>query len=102
MGEVTILGCGATYGVPLAGNGWGLCDAQNSRNARTRPSVFVTFAGQSLMIDIGPDFRLQTASAKHIPNTILITHGHWDHIAGIGDASLLCGTGSQGRPAHLR
>ncbi len=85
MGEVTILGCGATYGVPLAGGSWGLCDQQNTRNARTRPTVFVTLAGQSLMIDIGPDFRLQTASAKLIPNTILITHGHWDHIAGIGE-----------------
>jgi phosphoribosyl 1,2-cyclic phosphate phosphodiesterase len=37
------------------------------------------------MIDIGPDFRFQTIRQKIIPDTIVITHGHWDHIAGIGE-----------------
>jgi phosphoribosyl 1,2-cyclic phosphate phosphodiesterase len=83
--KITILGCGATYGVPLAGGVWGLCDPSNPKNERTRPSILVTQNGQSLMIDIGPDFRHQTSRARVIPDTILITHGHWDHIAGIGE-----------------
>lgn len=37
------------------------------------------------MIDIGPGFRLQTSRAKVIPDAILITYRHWDHIAGIGE-----------------
>lgn len=40
---------------------------------------------RSLLIDIGPDFRQQTSKAQIVPDTILITHGHWDHIAGIGE-----------------
>ncbi len=83
--KVTILGCGATYGVPLVGGVWGLCDPTNPKNERMRPSIQVEQNGQSLMIDIGPDFRLQTSRAKVVPDAILITHGHWDHIAGIGE-----------------
>ena len=85
MLEVTVLGSGATFGVPLAGGVWGLCDPDNRKNERTRPSVCVTQNERSLVIDIGPDFRLQTARSKLVPDTILITHGHWDHIAGIGE-----------------
>ncbi|WP_155268934.1 MBL fold metallo-hydrolase [Brucella intermedia] len=69
----------------MAGGVWGLCDPNNPKNERTRPSILVEKNGQSLMIDIGPDFRLQTLRAKVIPEAILITHGHWDHIAGIGE-----------------
>ncbi|MBK0023898.1 MBL fold metallo-hydrolase [Ochrobactrum sp. S46] len=85
MIKVTILGCGATYGVPLAGGIWGLCDPTNPKNERTRPSILVEKNGRSLLIDIGPDFRFQTSKAKVIPDAIMITHGHWDHIAGIGE-----------------
>jgi phosphoribosyl 1,2-cyclic phosphate phosphodiesterase len=83
--KITILGCGATYGVPVAGGAWGLCDPSNPKNARMRPSVLVTQDDRSLLIDIGPDFRPQTSRANAVPDTIFITHGHWDHIAGIGE-----------------
>lgn len=85
MVSVTVLGCGATYGVPVAGGVWGRCDPSNPKNERMRPSVLVTENGQHVMIDIGPDFRLQTIRAKIVPDAIVITHGHWDHIAGIGE-----------------
>lgn len=83
--KITMLGCGATYGVPLAGGVWGLCDPTDPKNERTRPSVLIEHNDRSLMIDIGPDFRLQTSRVPVIPDSILITHGHWDHIAGIGE-----------------
>lgn len=85
MATITVLGCGATYGVPLPGGHWGLCDPANPKNNRTRPSVLFTQNQCSLLIDIGPDFRFQTARQKIVPDTIVITHGHWDHIAGIGE-----------------
>ncbi|MEM9634427.1 MAG: MBL fold metallo-hydrolase [Pseudomonadota bacterium] len=69
----------------MAGGAWGLCDPSNPKNERTRPSVLVTQEGRSLMIDIGPDFRIQTSQATVVPDAIVITHGHWDHIAGIGE-----------------
>ena len=39
--EVTILGCGSSGGVPLIGNIWGPCDANDSRNTRRRVSILV-------------------------------------------------------------
>ncbi|TPW32079.1 MBL fold metallo-hydrolase [Pararhizobium mangrovi] len=83
--RITVLGCGATYGVPIAGGVWGRCDPSNPKNERMRPSVLVFEDQRSLMIDIGPDFRRQTTKAKIVPDAIVITHGHWDHIAGIGE-----------------
>jgi phosphoribosyl 1,2-cyclic phosphate phosphodiesterase len=84
--QVEILGCGATFGVPIVGGVWGLCDPNNPKNMRTRPSIVVRKNDEDLfIIDAGPDFRLQTAAANVKPDTLLITHGHWDHIAGIGE-----------------
>jgi phosphoribosyl 1,2-cyclic phosphate phosphodiesterase len=83
--EVQILGCGATFGVPIVGGNWGKCDPSNPKNMRTRPCIAIKQTNQSIIIDAGPDFRLQTAKAGIAPDVILITHGHWDHIAGLGE-----------------
>ncbi|MCZ8148046.1 MAG: MBL fold metallo-hydrolase, partial [Roseomonas sp.] len=65
MPKVTLLGCGASGGVPLLGGEdecgqWGACDPSEPRNRRTRSSVVVEdAAGQRLLIDAGPDLRAQ-------------------------------------------
>lgn len=57
------------------------------KNRRTRPSVLLNDQETNLLIDISPDFRTQFLACGDIaiPDTVLITHAHNDHIAGLGD-----------------
>lgn len=87
--RVTILGCGGSGGVPYAGNVWGLCDPNNPKNARTRPSVMIEKGQTRIVIDTGPDFRIQLnrtdMTANQLLDAVLYTHAHFDHISGIDD-----------------
>ncbi|MBP9822572.1 MAG: MBL fold metallo-hydrolase [Candidatus Pacebacteria bacterium] len=81
--KVTILGCGSAYGVPLIGGDWGSCNPDQPRNRRTTPSILVDHNGSRLMVDCGPDFRIQAEKHKiRLLDGILYTHPHADHIAG--------------------
>ncbi len=84
--KITFLGTGTSMGVPVAG-GFG-SDLTNSdpRDQRYRCSAWIQSRERSFVIDIGPEFRLQTlrAGIKHI-HALMITHEHMDHIAGLDD-----------------
>lgn len=89
--RITILGCGTSSGVPRIGGpdgagNWGLCDPANPKNRRRRVSVLVEAAGQTVLIDCGPDCREQLLSARvsHL-DAVIITHDHADHAHGIDD-----------------
>lgn len=84
--KVTILGCGGSAGVPAAGNYWGACDPNEPRNMRTRCSVAVQSETTTLIIDTGPEFRVQM-NRENIQNitAVLYTHYHADHADGIAD-----------------
>ncbi len=83
---ITFLGTGTSMGVPVAGGfGEKYLDG-DPRNERYRCSVWVRTENLSIIIDTGPEFRLQTirSGIKHI-DLLLITHEHMDHIAGLDD-----------------
>lgn len=89
--KITILGCGTSSGVPRIGGAdgagnWGNCDPANPKNRRRRVSVLVEAAGQTVLIDCGPDCREQLLSA-HVAHldAVIITHDHADHAHGIDD-----------------
>jgi phosphoribosyl 1,2-cyclic phosphate phosphodiesterase len=84
--RVTVLGCGASTGVPAIGIGWGRCDPADPRNRRRRVSVLVETAGKTILIDTSPDLREQLLDAQvaHI-DAVLMTHAHADHLHGIDD-----------------
>ena len=84
--EIIILGCGDSMGTPRAGNDWGKCDPTNTKNARTRPSIWIKSETTSIIVDTGPDFRAQTVreNIKNI-DAILYTHAHADHVSGLDD-----------------
>src|SRR5690554_3228429 len=84
--RVTFLGTGTSMGVPVAGGfGEELID-DDPRNQRSRCSVWVRTEQTSLIIDTGPEFRIQTIrSAVKQLDLVLITHEHMDHIAGLDD-----------------
>ncbi len=87
----TVLGCGASYGVPRIGNDWGHCDPGEPRNRRTRAALLVERHGEdgartTILVDTGPELRLQllAADVRHV-DAVLYTHAHADHIHGIDD-----------------
>lgn len=82
--KVTFLGTGTSMGVPVAG-GFGH-SSNDPRDFRYRCSVWVRTENISILIDIGPEFRLQTlrSGIKWI-DLLLITHEHNDHVAGLDD-----------------
>jgi phosphoribosyl 1,2-cyclic phosphate phosphodiesterase len=93
---VTMLGSGGSAGSPQIGGAdgsgdWGELDPAEPRNRRTRPSIVITSpAGKNLLVDTGPDLRLQLTACK-IPriDAVLYTHSHADHIAGLDEIRIL-------------
>lgn len=84
---ITVLGCGASGGVPLIGCECHVCTSPNPRNRRTRASVLVEQGDTSLLIDTGPDLRQQALrEGMRTVDAILYTHDHADHTHGIDDA----------------
>lgn len=90
--KIHVLGCGSSSGVPMVGGKdghgeWGYCDPFESKNKRSRSSVFLDFGDhEKVLIDTGPDLRQQLMRCgitgfEHI----IFTHPHADHIAGIDD-----------------
>ncbi len=84
--KVTILGCGASWGVPAIGPDWGRCDPADPRNRRRRGSLLVESRGRALLIDTSPDLREQLLDAGVARiDAVLLTHAHADHLHGIDD-----------------
>mgnify|MGYP000373111697 CR=1 FL=1 len=84
--RVTILGCGASEGVPTITGKWGNCDPKNPKNQRSRASIAVQKNGTTLLVDTSPDLRSQwLASGLRNLDAVLYTHDHADHTHGIND-----------------
>ncbi len=85
--RVVFLGTSTSYGVPQVGCRCATCTSTDPLNKRTRASVYVeTDAGTRLLIDAGPDVRTQALreGVTHV-DSVLFTHLHADHTAGIDD-----------------
>lgn len=82
--KITILGSGSAYGVPMMFNTWGNANQGNPQNRRTRASILLEENAKAILVDAGPDFRAQI-NANNVKNidAVFVTHGHYDHIAGI-------------------
>ncbi len=86
MMEITFLGTGTSMGVPVAGGFSARKLRHDPRNIRSRCSLWVKTANASILIDAGPEFRMQSIYNR-IPSIdyVLVTHEHMDHIAGLED-----------------
>ncbi|MGV3696695.1 MBL fold metallo-hydrolase [Flavobacterium sp.] len=84
--EVYFLGTGTSQGIPVIGSEHPVCTSSDPKDKRLRVSVWVTWEGNSIVIDCGPDFRQQMLSCGCSKlDAILFTHEHADHTAGLDD-----------------
>ncbi len=83
MNSFLFLGTGPSTGVPVIGCKCRVCI---SNKERLRPSGLLKIGPKTILIDAGPDFRQQalTHQIDHLDGLIL-THTHYDHIAGIDE-----------------
>lgn len=84
--RVTFLGTGTSIGVPVVACNCVVCKSTDLRDKRFRTSAMLTINGRNIVIDCGPDFRIQMLrhNVEDI-DAIVFTHGHRDHIAGLDD-----------------
>lgn len=89
--KIKVLGSGTSHGVPVIGCGCRVCRSEDPRDARTRASILVEWGQARLLVDAGPEFRLQALRAGiDRLDAVLITHAHADHIHGMDDLRPLC------------
>lgn len=86
LGSFTFLGTGSSAGVPTIGCKCEVCSSSAPKNKRLRPSGLVQVGGKKLLLDIGPDFRQQALTyGIDTIDGLLLTHTHYDHIAGLDE-----------------
>ncbi len=80
------LGTGTSTGVPVAGCGCPRCRSRDPKDTRWRASVLLRNGRKNLVIDTGPEFRLQCLRARiNRLDAVLLTHNHVDHLYGLDD-----------------
>jgi phosphoribosyl 1,2-cyclic phosphate phosphodiesterase len=83
---LTILGSGTSHGIPMIGCDCAVCTSDDPRDRRTRTSAVFSYDGCNLLIDTGPELRLQcVAQGIRRADAILFTHHHADHVVGLDD-----------------
>lgn len=84
--RLILLGTGTSHGIPMIGCDCAVCTSSDPRDHRTRCSAAVQVGEVMLLIDTGPELRLQcVANGVHRADAILFTHFHADHVVGLDD-----------------
>lgn len=80
------LGTGTSTGVPIPGCSCAVCRSSDPHDKRLRSSVLLTHGEERIVIDTGPEFRIQClrAGVMHL-DAVVITHDHADHLSGLDD-----------------
>ncbi len=88
--EFEILGSGTSHGIPVIGCDCAVCASADPHDNRYRASAFArTGEHAGILIDAGPEFRLQALRAKiRKLDALLVTHAHADHIHGLDDVRI--------------
>jgi phosphoribosyl 1,2-cyclic phosphate phosphodiesterase len=89
--ELTFLGTGTSFGVPVVGCACSVCTSSDPRDRRGRHGAFLRLpSGGELLVDTPPEIRLQLLAAGiHRMDAVWFTHAHADHIHGIDDLRIV-------------
>ena len=86
MIEVTILGSGASLGVPVLGCSCRTCLSGDRFNTRSRPSIVISKNQRNVLVDFGFDIKAQLMREKiYSLECAILTHDHADHVGGIDE-----------------
>ncbi len=85
--RIRFLGTGTSHGVPVLGCPCPVCSSSDPNDTRYRSSLLATGdSGERILIDAGPEFRLQALAARLTGlDALLVTHAHADHVHGLDD-----------------
>ena len=84
--ELLFLGSGTSAGVPMIGCHCEVCSSADPKDKRSRPSVVISCGDVRVLVDTGPELRLQCVTNRiDMVDAVVITHGHADHIMGLDD-----------------
>jgi len=84
--KATFLGTATSIGVPVIACDCPVCTSEDKKDKRFRASIHLQVNNTSIVVDCGPDFRIQMIRENISDlDAVLFTHEHRDHIAGLDD-----------------
>ena len=99
--NLTFLGTGTSFGVPVVGCDCRVCSSDDPRDRRTRHAVVLETGRGVLLVDTPPELRLQLLSAGvSRVDAVWFTHEHADHIHGIDDLRIFSVKGWGSLPVY--
>lgn len=99
--SLTFLGTGTSVGVPVIGCDCAVCTSPDPRNQRLRSSVLVRAGQFSILVDSGPDLRLQALRERiRAIDAVVYTHAHLDHVVGFDELRAFCWRKDGPLPLH--
>ncbi|HXH61125.1 MAG TPA: MBL fold metallo-hydrolase [Fimbriimonadaceae bacterium] len=96
-----VLGSGTSNGVPTPGKAYPPGFLDNPKNHRTRPSIVLCGPEGNVLVDCGPEMRLQLLR-EGIGSiaACIVTHTHADHIMGMDDLRTFCKRSGHDMPVY--
>lgn len=86
MLQLKILGCGSSWGVPVASCKCEVCLSDSPYNKRNRSSLLISDSSTDILVDCGFDIRHQLLKYDiNKIDAVLLTHDHADHVSGLDE-----------------